>query len=500
MEVSGAVSVALDPGAEKPAPATRAQRDRLVLGFLGAALALGALRFLALGRFGLWLDEALTLADSVSGGTESNPFGYWLFDWFYSFAKYRPDEAWMRLPAAVFGCASILATFWALLPFLGARAAALAAFFVSASTWHLYWSQNARFYTLAQGLAVLGGGVLLRGLYGGLLRRTALGLFLLVLSALTHPSAAFLIGPLFLLPWVVYWFEWVPPERLRARAWSLFGLAGLLTLVIGSGWALRTWFKWEARQGTGSFFHFAKTVGYLMTPTVGLAFVFGVLRQWRDRASFVPLAAAALGLSAAALASFFVRVSAQYVFVLQPWVAACAALALAPRTGSTLSDARIVRWALLIAAPGLLEMALYFTVRNGDRPHWREAYAYVFEHRGSQDLVLGMEAPVAEYYLDPRTRTLRRWTQVTWLDDFRSRMPQDWMRYGRAVWFVVNETQLDDWTGLPDSAANRAEFQRILREECQRVADFPVPLTPRDLDVSVYLFRPGPTEAHVGDG
>jgi len=493
MELSGAVSQALDPGAGKATWRAPAPADPLARAFLLAAVALGALRFLGLARWSLWLDEALTLADTATGGTEANPVGYWLFDLFYGLADARPDEFWLRLPAAVFGLTTILACAWAFRPFVGARAAALGAFFVAASSWQLYWSQNARFYTLAQTLGLLGGGWLLRGLLQGSVRRTVLGIATLALAALTHPSAAFLIGPLLVLPWVVHWLEWLPPRSTRSKAWAVFGAVCLLFFVLGSGWALKTWMQWESRQGAGAFLHFAKTVGYWLTPTVALAFVVGLARGLGDRTAFLPVAAAGLGLGAAALASFFLRVSAQYVFVLQPWVAVCAGLALAP-PGAPLAEGaarrRFARLALLVALPGLIETALYFGVRNGDRPHWREAYAYVFEHRGPQDLVLGMEAPVAEFYLDPEARALRTWTETTWLDDFRSHLVLDAARYGRRTWFVVNETQLDDWTGRTESRRDRAEVERILAEECERVASFEIPLTPRDLDVHVYVTRP----------
>jgi hypothetical protein len=263
-------------------------------------------------------------------------------------------------------------------------------------------------------------------------------------------------------------------------------------LGIGSGWAFRAWLRWEARQGSGDPVHLFLTAGYLISPTLGLAFCVGALRGLRARESFVPLAVTVLGLVCAALASFFVRVSAQYVFILQPWLAAGAALAFASRDGAQETPAarrRLALLVLLVALPGLVESVLYFAVRNGDRPRWREAYAYVFEHRGPNDLVLGMDAPVAEYYLNPDGYALRRWTEVTWLDDFRSGLPLEWARYGRRTWFVVNQTQLDDWTRQPESRENRAEFERILREECQVAARFDVPLTPRDLDVQVYVTR-----------
>ena len=105
------------------------------------------------------------------------------------------------------------------------------------------------------------------------------------------------------------------------------------------------------------------------------------------------------------------------------------------------------------------------------------------------DLVLGMEAPVAQYYLVPGAESLRAWTATTWLDDFRSRMPQEWARYPRRRWFVVNPTQLDDWTKLQGSAENRMELIRMLQEDCERVASVPIPDTPRNLDVHVYVTR-----------
>lgn len=510
MEVSGRVSSALESSASGPAlpsasavpggidplpdapPGAAARaRDPLVLGFLVAAFALAALRFLALGRWSLWLDEALTLSDARTHEGAANPFGYALFGWVYGWAE-RPGELLLRLPAAVFGCASIVATAFSLRKFLGARACALGAFFVAASPWHLYWSQNARFYTLAQLLALLGGGALLTGLFRGSTRRTVLGLVSLVLAALTHPSSAFLFAPLLLVPWVMRWLDWVPEEATRSRAWDLLSAAGLVAIGVGSGWALRAWFKWEDRHGSGSPVHFVQTVGYQLGPALGVAFVAGAFARWRSRASFAPVAAVVLALAAAFLASLFVRVSAQYVFVLQPWIAVCAGLAFLPRAGEAETRAaRVRRVALagLVALPALVESTLYFTVRNGDRPHWREAYAHVLENRGPMDLVLGMEAPVAQYYLVPGAESLRAWTATTWLDDFRSRMPQEWARYPRRTWFVVNPTQLDDWTKLQGSAENRMELIRMLQEDCERVASFPIPYTPRNLDVHVYVTR-----------
>src|SRR6185295_11543900 len=101
-------SPALDPSAAKALRPEGRRHDPLAYVFLGLALALGLLRFSSLSTWSLWLDEALTLADvDGGGGGELNPVGYKLFGWFYGLSGARPDEFWMRPPAAVFGLASI---------------------------------------------------------------------------------------------------------------------------------------------------------------------------------------------------------------------------------------------------------------------------------------------------------------------------------------------------------------------------------------------------------
>jgi hypothetical protein len=176
------------------------------------------------------------------------------------------------------------------------------------------------------------------------------------------------------------------------------------------------------------------------------------------------------------------------VFVLLPWIAAAAGLPFASSTAEKDPEerSRLLRFrALLLAlvlAPALLDVSLYFFVRNGDRPKWREAYAHVFDHRAEGDLVVGMDQPVGEYYLDPRATDLRRAKNVTYLDPFHLNTVREWRRFRRPMWFVVNFEQMEDWP-----AELRAEFTRLLADECRLEKTFEIRLTPRDLDVLVYV-------------
>jgi len=482
------------PGATGPqqAAADSGEPDRLAQGLLGQALVVAASRFLELGSWSLWLDEALTLADARHRDSIQNPLGYWLFGLFYDFAPGRPDELALRLPAALCGWLVVPAVHWAFREHLGSRAAAAAALLVALSPWHLYWSQNARFYTLAQLLTLVGGGLVLRAVAAGRAGPAAGGFLCLALAAAAHPSAALLGGALLFAPWLLRAGGVLASTRRTEGLWRVLKVAVLATLFGGAAWMLEVWWRWDDQKGSGNPVHFLLSTGFLLTPLLGLGFLYGA---WRLAKRTIPvlqfLLVVTLGSGLLALTlSFFARMSAQYVFVLLPWMAAVAAFPLAASAPGGrvepegLDARRGLAYLALLAAPMAIDSGLYFLVRNGDRPRWREAYELVFEERGPYDLVLGMEAPVAEFYLGPERDELRRWRGVTWLDSFRSRVHQEWARFPRRTWLVVNHEQLEDW-----GAEARGEMERYLAEDCREIEHFRVPWTPRDLDVTVYLSR-----------
>jgi len=131
---------------------------------------------------------------------------------------------------------------------------------------------------------------------------------------------------------------------------------------------------------------------------------------------------------------------------------------------------------------GAVDQALYFAVRHGDRPRWREAYELVGRERRGDDLVLGMAAPVGQYYLAPGSTDLRATRALVRLNAYSARVPAQWSRRERRTWFVVNAEDIRGW-----DAPARRDVERILAEECRAYAAFRVPWTPRDLDVLVYL-------------
>jgi mannosyltransferase len=467
------------PSGVPPAPAPDAGTERLAHWLGWGALLLALVRFLRLGDWGLWIDEAYTLHDALrvfEGGSHNYPLGYLAVRAAVFLRGGAIDEATLRLAPALIGALSIPLCAWALRPGIGRLPANAAAFLMGASSWHLYWSQNARGYSLALFLALLGVGYWLRGLMGGRGAMLLAGLAVVAASAFAHPSGALLLPGLVLAPLTLVGLRQSGLPRPPVAPLLTIAIVGAVAL---SNWAQSVWSVYETVKPGASWGHLIKTCGWYMGPLTLLAAAMGTLQTLRARRP-APLALALVAVTAGGLAlcaSLVTVVSAQYVFVALPLVLALAAWPL-----SRLRPLARVAWLALLALPALVDSALYLTVRHGDRPRWREAYAWVNEQRAEDDLVLGMHAPVGEYYLMPGKTDLRGHEGLLRLTEQTVGDLDLWLRRGRRAWLVVNPEDLMAWT--PEA---RGAFHRLLEQEARLEVEFAVPYTPRDLRVRVYL-------------
>jgi len=469
-------------------------KDRVARLLLAAALLLGLVRFVRLSEWSLWIDEALTWADAhhgIEGGEISNPIGYWLIQGTVRLLGGIPTEASLRILPAIAGWSSILVTYLAFRGAFGARRAAAASLLVAVSSWHLYWSQTARFYTLAQLVGLLGAWALLSGLLRGRTPLALVGLCVAAAGSLLHPSAALILPAFALLPVILQRARRPLSASSRRAAYILAGVA-IVGALLGIGWVWRTWSNYANQKGQDSFDaslasigHFAKTTGFFLTPLLGTAVLFGAWTALRTRRApeLFALGVVASGIVLALGMSALVRVSAQYVFVLFPWIALMAVLPLGTGVAGALGRRGELAYLALLALPSLVNQGLYLTVRRGERPAWREAFQHVANHRAEGDQIFGMEAPVGEFYLAPWNKDLRRPTALTWLEYFHAlaRVSEHWARKGRRAWYVVNPEQFAGW-----DPRDAEEFQRFLREECRLDKVWPLYVESRDLSVWVY--------------
>ncbi len=465
-------------------------RDPLARWILLAALAIGLVRFFRLAHWSLWFDEVATWTDynhSLENAEIGGILGYKAIGAAVAFLGGVPDEFALRFLPALCGWLAIPLAYWAFRTIAGNRRAAAAALLLAASSWHVYWSQNARFYTMAQAVSLLGAGIAVRGLWSRRLLLTGSGIVVAALAAGFHLSGglvlpALVVAPLLLRPLK----RFAPSPDPRAGAIGLLLLAAFLLLRAGWAWNTLHKYMWEKPQSSPA--HFLLTTGFFVTPVLATAALVGTIVAVRRRDPFHLFAAlvAALVVASALVVSLFARISAQYVFVALPWIALLACVPLVgPENETESAPARApalrLGWLTVLVLPSLATTVLYFTTRQGERPQWRDAYEYVWNHREDGDLVLGMEATVGEYYLNPSRTELRHTVRVGWLDRYRAKEPMRWADHARRTWYLLNPEQLLDWD--PDDAA---AMRRFLAEECRLVACYPLYVESRDLSVWVY--------------
>jgi mannosyltransferase len=137
------------------------RNDALILAFL--TLAGAGLRLFHLGAKSLWLDEPATVAIARMSwpqfravwwhGEASFQSVYFLL--MHGWLRWGNSEAWIRLPSAIFGIAAIPVTYFVARKLIGHGPALASAALLAFSTTHVYYSQDARTYTMTILLVLL---------------------------------------------------------------------------------------------------------------------------------------------------------------------------------------------------------------------------------------------------------------------------------------------------------------------------------------------------------
>jgi len=427
------------------------------------------------------MDEALTLTDAqrIADGDLHNPVGYGLVVGFARLFAEHPSEGLLRLLPALVGWACVPLTYWAFRPLLSRRAAAGAALLLALSPWHLFWSQSARFYTLAQACCLVGSACFVRGLWGGRWLFAVCGVVLALASSLFHVSGALVAGALLVAGLSLRFFSSERPDGFDRSALRAFLPAAVLLLCVAP-WALGPLRHHLEQKPNADLVHFALTCGYFFGPSLLAGCVYGAWVAVRERvaAQAFLLAVPLTVLLALTLVGSRALVSAQYAFCVFPFLCALAAAAMDSRSiPSRMRSA----WLLVLALPLVAGDLLYLSSREGERPRWREAWEYVASERESGDLVIGMGAQVGEHYLGGRNPNLRAPRSAYPLGEYFPDGPKRWKRHERRVWMIVRPLWLDTL-----SQKEKAVVERWLVEDCRLVRRFPVEMEGRDLDLEVW--------------
>ena len=300
-----------------------------------------ALRFYKLGEWSFWIEELHSirtinnLAYSLSSiASNTRPV-------FYLMSKPILDvlgvnEWTTRLLPTIIGIITIPILYWLTKKLFGVSVAVIAAILLSLAPWHIYWSQNARFYTLLLLLTFLSSYAFylaieqdnITYIYG------SIGLFLL--AGATHAIAALLI-PIFLLYFVL--LKLLPFEKPKGLRFTnllpfcIVLISGYLfyeifRVMIGGKQLLifEIYYKFFD-ETTASFIGYASpkititaTAYYLGAPLVLLALIgSGLLLIKRDRAGLFVSLAAFFPLGLITVLTLFASTSNRYVFMSLPY-------------------------------------------------------------------------------------------------------------------------------------------------------------------------------------
>ena len=479
---------------------------------LAITLCAAVLRLYNLGTWSLWVDEAHTFRDIVAPidefwATETSryPLSYLLLRCIadvFSLAPVDLSEDILRLPFAFFGIACVPALALVARGMIGRRSAMLAALFLAISPWHIYWSQNARSYSMVLFFCLIALGAAFYGIQRRSVGLVLLSIGLFFVGGFCHPSANVLAASA-----LIYFLIAVSVHRRRADRpldkWApLLIVALLATLVILSLPILER--MWVVKRPRFSLFHLIQTVVFYVGLPMLVAAVGGALCLF-DRgarsATFLTCMVVLPLLGISVLSSIEVKVTAQYAFAILPAVYMLAAVlvnSLArvfPGTGLRSIVLRLVPLAMIVMHM-IGQDFLYFEKEGGWRPRFKEAVSYIRLHAklgGDRDLVvLTTNGPSVAYYFDPeharggvldtervQVLSIESWDLDGNPEAFLQGIVNRVREQGKDLWVVLTMPELQE-------KDKQVRVDVYLRSRFKQVRRLPSWTGPKDMVVLIY--------------
>ncbi|MCD6506605.1 glycosyltransferase family 39 protein [Candidatus Poribacteria bacterium] len=453
------------------------------------------LRFWRLGRWSFWADEALTFLDAQNFPhlLRINPLPYALVK--LTTALLGRDEWGARFGFALIGVLSVPVIYLIASRLYDKKTGLISALLLALLPWHIFWSQNARSYSL-----VLLWSLLSSGLFYLAFERDSLSYLLSSMFFILMLIGSHLLSGVLVLGFLAYLISIKilraeRPGGYRRRNILIFispillvTFAALHPRVFGfitSGWGHNIWAR--------SPIYVAMTLAWGVTVPVAVAAIFVlsddlILKRSPSRPTLLLACWSIVPLAFFVLGSLFQNVAGYYLFFTVP-----AYLILAARA-CRIPDRRII--VLLLVAVLGSEMIgwdyLYFTRENGGRPMWREAFRLVGERMKSDDLVVSTIPALARCYL-PEANFVKidaftfdksfSQTDGSSIRISGGRQMAEGERYfrnRRRIWFILDESNMNVID--PDH-----RLRDHIAEEGRFIRRFPVYSRASDRSITVFL-------------
>jgi mannosyltransferase len=457
------------------------------VGLVVVALLAAALRFYKLGEWSFWIDEIYTINHAVAHFSTPGlilahipPFRNWVPVSVILTAQalnvWGVSEWSARLASVTIGIVSVPILFFPIRQMFGKWVALIAVLLLAVSPWHLYWSQNARFYTsllLFYSLALF-------AFHFGMERNKPgyfMAFYAILYLAFSERLFAFFIFPVIGVYLLALWiFQLEKPQGLTLRNILLIGLP----ILAGGAIELHSWIaNGESRffADFGWFFLYRnddpiRLLGNISfnigVPLMMLALFGGFLLILRkDRAGLLITVNAVTPLIILVAANPFIFTKDRYVFmILFSWIvlAAAAIHELISHTGELQKWLAIGVLALLLADAGG-DALLYYRANHGNRAEWKTAFSIIEEQSQPEDIVVTYWPEFGPFYLD------REFIQYEDID------VATLLNSGRRYWFVI------------DAETIRANPEVVsFLESDARLMDVRYLRTPDDFYLRIYFY------------
>ncbi|HSM56418.1 MAG TPA: glycosyltransferase family 39 protein [Candidatus Sulfomarinibacteraceae bacterium] len=440
-------------------------------------MAASAFRFYKLGAWSFWGDEWISVRRATveyEGLLNIQPLSR--IATALSLDLLGISEWSARLTPAIFGVLTVVLLYFVAREMFGFTTALMASLLLAINPWHLYWSQNARFYTALLLFFTLA----LFLFYMGLERDRPLyllaSLFFLGLAVQERHLAAFL-GPIaFLYVLLVFVFRFERPEGFRLRNLAIFFGPGILA---GAWLAYSALIVRSAQWGTifafinnNPIWLLGGVVFYITIPIVCLAaFAALHLLKNKNRAGLLLALAATIPLASILVISLFLYTANRYVFISLTSIIILAAVGARelivrmPRDGRLLAYGAVL---VLLVAP-LGDNLLYFQYQNGNRDDWKGAFQLIQDRMEPGDRVASTKSDLADFYMQTETMSMQY---------FSSRIDEIAASEDR-IWFILDLT----------APGKTPELTHWVRRNANLVATRDVTVQARTFPLHIYLYE-----------
>ncbi len=407
-------------------------------------------RFYKLGDWSFWIDEMYTVNGAkYIGDWPPARLPFYLALTRLSTELFGISEWSARLAPALIGSFTIPLLYFPTKRIFGKEIALLASLLLAISLWHIFWSQNARFYSLLLLFYNLGLFYFYIGLTEGKKGYLLLSLVCLVLAMRERELAFYaipVVGAYFLLLLILP-FE--KPDWLRWRNFFLAGTPLILFFIYdGANYLINgnSYFITLVTIFVGNPIDTPIRILILILFNIGLPIIclalaaMVILYVEKSKAGLFVTVAAGIPIILLVAASKFIFTVDRYALITLPaWIilAATAIYRLylwLPKQDKLLAGAVT----LILIADALGGHLMYYQINRGNRLDWRNGFTYVEQRMAEGEIIVTTRPEIGAFYLGEEAMSLKDFDPVMAVNQNQ----RIWFVIdSESVWFASNQTK-----------------------------------------------------------